>query len=411
MYRSLLFLSGPFILYTKQYPQCVVVGGSYCRHWMGRQFSFPCLRNKHRSTTILLANRNCHTKQGTRILFLGTPHCAAVSLQRWLQWSQQNPLVQIAAVITQPANARHPSRNAKCSPVYEIATQHQIPVWTPENLKDTSFLSQVTQLAPDIAITAAYGKWLPDAFLKIPKHGVVNIHPSLLPKFRGAAPVQRALLQGVTETGVSILFTVSKMDAGPIIAQEKVVLHGDEMAGPLLTDLFLRGTDLIMSHLESILQGTVKTWDQKEEEATYAPKLKKEEGWLSFHENAVVVHNKVRALSDSIGTFANFHIRQGDQVTVLSRLKIHKTRLVRRDSVFALGIHQVVLNPEKDGLRVTCDDGSQLDILEIQPSGKRVMNAREFYNGLQKKNIEREKVDWIHQSTRDKDLSPFNTTL
>ncbi|GJD09286.1 Methionyl-tRNA formyltransferase [Galdieria sulphuraria] len=318
--------------------------------------SYSPFPRKNRSLDM---SRNFHTNKGVRILFLGTPLCAAKSLQRWLELSQQNPYARIVSVITQSPSEK-PSRKRNLSPVHEVAIQNQIPV---------------QQWEPDIAITAAYGKLLSPNFLNIPKYGVVNIHPSLLPKFRGAAPVQRALQQGIEETGVSILFTVTKMDAGPIIAQEKVSLNGDELAGPLLIDLFLKGTDLLAQHFNSILNGTVQTLQQNEEEATYAPKLKKEE-----------------AFGDSIGTFANFDIQQkGTQ-----KLKIYKTRLVRRDSFPALGIHQIVLNPEKDGLRVTCDDGSQLDILEIQASGKRIMNAREFYNGLQGKKIQREKIDWHH---------------
>ncbi|EME27450.1 methionyl-tRNA formyltransferase [Galdieria sulphuraria] len=281
--------------------------------------SYSPFPRKNRSLDM---SRNFHTNKGVRILFLGTPLCAAKSLQRWLELSQQNPYARIVSVITQSPSEK-PSRKRNLSPVHEVAIQNQIPVWTPENIRDTDFLSKVQQWEPDIAITAAYGKLLSPNFLNIPKYGVVNIHPSLLPKFRGAAPVQRALQQGIEETGVSILFTVTKMDAGPIIAQEKVSLNGDELAGPLLIDLFLKGTDLLAQHFNSILNGTVQTLQQNEEEATYAPKLKKEEGWLSFHENAWHVHNKVRAFGDSIGTFANFDIQQkGTQ-----KLKIYKTRL------------------------------------------------------------------------------------
>ncbi|GJQ13329.1 hypothetical protein GpartN1_g5120.t1 [Galdieria partita] len=370
---------------------CATLGWVYGKScFYSRNFSvryFQCSSQRNRS---LIMSTNSVTQQGIRILFLGTPTCAAKSLQRWLELSHQNPYIRIVSVITQ-SPCDKPSRKQILSPVHMVASQNQIPIWTPDNVRDPAFLSKVREWEPDLAITAAYGKLLPPNFLSIPKYGVVNIHPSLLPKFRGAAPIQRALQQGVEETGVSILFTVTKMDAGPIIAQQKVSLSGDEMAGPLLIDLFLKGTDLLAQHLESIVSGTVQTIYQNEDEATYAPKLKKEEGWLSFQENAWYVHNKVRAFADSIGTFANFDIQERG----IQRLKIHKTRLVRRNGFPALGIHQLVLNPEKDALRVTCDDGSQLDILEIQASGKRIMTAREFYNGLQGKKIQREKVDWL----------------
>eukprot|EP00871_Galdieria_phlegrea_P002482 jgi/Galph1/3234/GphlegSOOS_G1883.1 len=327
--------------------------------------------------------------QKPRILFLGTPQCAAESLRKLSQICEERQNFTIVSVITQAPSTK-PSRKRALSPVQMAAEQLKIPVYTPANINDEFFLRQLVEWKPDLCVTAAYGKLLSQSFLDIPQLGVVNIHPSLLPKYRGAAPVQRALERGEVETGVSLLFTILKMDAGPIIAQQTVKLDGNEKAGKLVVDLFLMGTGLLVDHLEGIVNGNTQAIPQNEEEATFAPKVKNEEGWLTFTENARHIHNKVRAFSDSPGTFANFHIQDRG----IERVKIYTTSLVRSESSPAVGIHRIGLNPDKQGLRVTCDDGSQLDILQLQLSGKRIMNARDFYNGLQGKVIERERLPY-----------------
>jgi methionyl-tRNA formyltransferase len=261
--------------------------------------------------------------------------------------------------------------------------------------RDEKFLAMLSEIKPDLCITAAYGNFLPQHFLDIPRLGTLNIHPSLLPHFRGAAPVPRALEAGVSETGVSIAFTELKMDSGPILAQPRVALSGSEHAPELLESLFDLGTDTLISLLPSVFSGDAarSASPQNHEHASHAPKLSKEEGRLTFVENAVIVHNKVRAFAGWPGTWAEFEIDRGDDKGIEPiQLKILETKVTRSAGGMCLGVHDVRISEDGNGLAVTCDDGSALMITSVQPSGKNPMAARSFWNGLRGKPLGRKRV-------------------
>ncbi|GFH07159.1 uncharacterized protein HaLaN_01920 [Haematococcus lacustris] len=167
----------------------------------------------------------------------------------------------------------------------------------------------MSSLEPDLCVTAAYGNMLPQRFLDLPRLGTLNIHPSLLPKFRGAAPVQRAVLAGVSETGVSLAYTVLRCDAGPVLAQEQVAVDPEVQAPELLADLFRRGALLLLKSLPAVWDGSAQPWQQKEEETTHAAKLSKEDSPLDFFTcPAAELHNRVRALAGWPGTTARFSL-------------------------------------------------------------------------------------------------------
>ena len=326
-----------------------------------------------------------------KVVFLGTPEVAAASLRRLVSASSDQSFT-ISAVVTQPPAPVGRKRIVAPSPVHQTALSIPIPnVLTPVSARETSFLEQMRQLGPDLCITAAYGNFLPQAFLKIPAYGTLNIHPSLLPKFRGAAPVPRALEAGVCETGVSIAFTVLKMDSGPIIAQPRVALNGDEQAPELLNSLFQLGTERLIELLPSVWDRSVKQVEQDEAKQSQAPKLSKDEARLTFVENARIVHNKVRALAGWPGTWADFVILDGEQ-RGQTRLKILNTSVLRRESGMCLGVHQVRFNDEMRCMTVTCDDGSLLAVHDVQPPSKKAMPALAFWNGLRGKRLERKRV-------------------
>ncbi len=308
-----------------------------------------------------------------RLLFLGTPSVAAQALQ--ILWDRCSSGYEIVGVVCQP-QARSSRRGGETPcPVHALALEKGLKVWTPEKARDESFLTEMRELAPDICITAAYGNVLPEAFLAIPKFGTLNIHPSLLPLYRGAAPVQRCVEDGCADTGVTILFTVRAMDAGLILLQEKTQLPPHETAPDLLVRLFQLGANRLVDILPHVFAGTVTTMEQDSTRVTHAKKIDAAEGVLDFSSDALVLHNKVRAFAGWPGTRACF-ISTGDK----QEYKILKTRVgtaLNAGKVeFANGV-----------LRVGCGNNMALEILEIQAPGKKPMQSRDFWNGLKEKSL------------------------
>mmetsp|Transcript_1304 Transcript_1304/g.3337 ORF Transcript_1304/g.3337 Transcript_1304/m.3337 type:complete len:244 (+) Transcript_1304:545-1276(+) len=233
----------------------------------------------------------------------------------------------------------------------------------------------------DLCITAAYGCFLPRRFLDIPKFGTLNIHPSLLPKYRGAAPVQRTLEAGDPVAGVSVLFTVLKMDAGPIVRQLEAPLIGDEQSPELLRALFESGSSELLAALPEVWRGEalLRATKQDEEQATQAPKLSKDMALASFErQSAAEIHNAVRAFAEWPGTLVSLSI--GGQAT---EVKLCKTRLPPAERVAPPQTRAVWL--EGDNLAVECAGGTTLHIAELQVAGRKRVDARSFWNGLQGK--------------------------
>lgn len=328
-----------------------------------------------------------------RVVFLGTPQVAAKSLQKLHKESASpSSTFTIAGVVTQPPAPVGRKRQMTKSPVHQMAETLSLePVLTPVSASEPEFLAKMRDLQPDLCITAAYGNFLPSKFLNIPDCGTLNIHPSLLPAFRGAAPVPRALQMGVNETGVTILVTVLKMDAGPIIARCTRKLSGDERTPELLEELFDTGTQALLDLFPNVWDGTLSNQFQDDASSTHAPKIAKEEARLSFTENAVMVHNQVRAFAGWPGSWADF-VLINDAGREEIRLKIGRTTVLRPDGVMCLGIHEVSFDEEKNCLAITCGDGSMIGLLEVQPPSKKSMDARSFWNGLRGKAIERKRV-------------------
>lgn len=328
-----------------------------------------------------------------RVVFLGTPSVAASALEKITNVSSSSDSsFQVVGVVTQPPTPAGRKRTVRKSPVHEMAESLQIPnVLIPPSASDPEFLDRLYNLKPDLCITAAYGHFLPSRFLSCPSYGTLNIHPSLLPKFRGAAPVQRALEADVDKTGVSILFTVKKMDAGPIVSARERILDGTEKTPELLVELLNEGVEALLEVLPSVWNESVQKVEQDHDEATYAPKISKEEGRLSFTENAHIVDAKVRAFYGWPGTWGDF-VLKGDKGTEEVRLKVLETQVLRSNGGMCVGIHQVSYNDEHNCLEITCGDGSRIGILKIQLPGKTPMDARSFWNGLRGKTIERKRL-------------------
>ncbi|XP_075640027.1 uncharacterized protein LOC142611777 isoform X3 [Castanea sativa] len=233
------------------------------------------------------------------LVFLGSPQVSTTVLDALFNASTApDSLFQVAAIVTQPPSRRDRGKKVMPSPVAQYALDRGFSsdlIFTPEKAGEDMFLSNLKALQPELCITAAYGNILPRKFLNIPPLGTVNIHPSLLPLYRGAAPVQRALQDGVKETGVSLAFTVRALDAGPVIACERLEVDDQIKAPDLLEFLFSKGSELLIHELPSILDGSakVKAKPQDDSKATLAPKITPEESWLYFDKEALVLHNKV----------------------------------------------------------------------------------------------------------------------
>lgn len=219
----------------------------------------------------------------------------------------------------------------------------------------------------------------------------------MLPHFRGAAPVPRAIEKGVCQTGVSILYTVLKMDAGPIVTTRTRELKGDELAPDLLEELFVTGTQALLDILPSVWTGSVKMQEQDDAEASHAPKISKDEGRLTFVDNALLVHNRVRAFSGWPGTWADFTLvsaTQSDAQPEKLRLKIGRTVVLREEGGMCIGVHDITFDADNQCLAITCGDGSKIGALQVQPPGKKPMDARSFWNGLRGKSLQRKHLPY-----------------
>ncbi|CAA6661264.1 unnamed protein product [Spirodela intermedia] len=309
------------------------------------------------------------TRKKTRLVFMGSP--------------------QLAAIVTQPPSERNRGRKVLPSPVAQYALDRGFPkdlIFAPERAGDERFLADFKALKPEICVTAAYGNILPNKFLEIPQCGVVNIHPSLLPLYRGAAPVQRALQDGVKETGVSLAYTVRALDAGPIIGYEKVEVDDHIKAPELLEILFSKGSEILVREIPAISDGSakLKAQVQDDSEATWHPRsfsltLKPEESWLSFDEEARVLHNKVRAFSGWPGTRAKLQVHDSNGSAKIIEFKIITTRFI---SSCNTEDDENEIRFNKGALMIPCPGPSVLEVLEIQLPGKKVMTANDFWNGL-----------------------------
>ena len=265
-----------------------------------------------------------------RVVFLGTPGVAASTLKQLYESSILNPsLFELVCIVTQPPKPSGRNNVVKKSPVHDLADSLSIPTLTPNKASSPDFLESLSHLNPDICITAAYGQYLPKRFLSTPKFGTLNIHPSLLPLYRGASPVQRSIQQDDDVLGVSLLFTVTPMDAGPIVAASTLDNDKTSTSLDLLDTLFTTGTKLLVDKLPMILSGEISQATgrgvvlQDEAEATGADKISKEEGELNFETmTAVECHNNVRAFFGWPGS--SMELKIDDEVV---KVKVHNAMI------------------------------------------------------------------------------------
>jgi methionyl-tRNA formyltransferase len=297
-----------------------------------------------------------------KIVFMGTPIHAARCLQALIDAQEQ-----VMTVITQPDRPKGRHLHSAPSPVKELAQKYKVPVETPEKVKDQIFIDKIKALAPDLIVVVAYGKILPKELLDIPKYGAINLHASLLPKYRGAAPIQWAILKGETETGITVMQVSETLDTGDIILQDKVAIDPEDTAETLLDKVFEVGAQTLLKAIAEIKNGAAKKIPQKDAEATYAPLITKESGEIDWKKSATEINNRVRALLP----WPTAHTFYKGKM-----LKILKAEPAPVPGKFKPG--EVV--DVKDDLIVACGIGSLL-LKEVQRAGGKKMTAEHFLRG------------------------------
>lgn len=302
-----------------------------------------------------------------RVLFWGTSGFAGPSLRALVGEG-----FDVCGVVTQPDRPQGRSRSTLVpSPIKEIAVAEGIPVLQPEKPRGKEFLDELRALEPEISVVVSYGHILPMDVIELPERGTVNVHASLLPKLRGAAPIQAAIREGFIETGVTIMRMVQALDAGPIILQARTPIAEDETAGELELRLSELGALALIEALTLLALGEASEREQNEEHATYAPKIEREMAIVPWDEGCGVVARHIRAYDPKPGAFT---MRKGEELKLFGALAT--------DSAGDEGGHLAgqVLEVDTTGMLVACGDGA-VRVLQVQAPGKRRITAEEFARG------------------------------
>ena len=298
-----------------------------------------------------------------RIIFMGTPQIAAATLAQVLTGPDT-----VVGVVTQPDSSAGRGQKISASPVRKLGESHAIPVIAPEKIRTPEFIQSLRVWQPDILVVVAFGRILPKAVLELAPHGCVNVHYSLLPKYRGAAPVAWTIINGEAEAGVSTMKLVEKMDAGSIYLQEAIRLSGEETAGSLQTQLTPIGARLLLDTLRRLKAGTLGATEQDERQVTLAPILKKEDGLIDWQRPAIEIERRIRGLDPWPGSFTHFAGKM---------LKIHRATVVGTERRGGPG---EILRADAAGFWLATSSGA-LSLEEVQQENKKRLPGIEFIKG------------------------------
>src|SRR5712691_344752 len=307
-----------------------------------------------------------------RLLFCGTPHFAVPVLIHLLA----QPDLNIIAVITQPDRPRGRGRQVSLTPVKEAALAANIPVHQPEKIRSPEAQELLKDLSPDCVVIIAYGQIIPARLLSIPKLGWINLHASLLPKYRGAAPINWAIVNGETRTGVTTMRIDAGMDTGEMLLQREIEIGARETAPELAARMSESGAPLMAETLRGLAAGTIAPKPQNHAEATYAPILKKEDGRIDWTRPATEIHNRMRGFQPWPGTYSSF---RGQLCNLWGELAPEE------ESDAAPGT--ILL--KKNKLLVACGHATVLRLLTVKLEGRKQVSAAEFANGARLKSGER----------------------
>jgi methionyl-tRNA formyltransferase len=298
-----------------------------------------------------------------RIVFMGTPEFAVPSLQALLKSDDQ-----VVGIVTQPDRPKGRGQQVAFSPVKVIAQREGLPALQPTKMKDQGFMAELSAWKPDVIAVAAFGRILPPAILSLPPRGCINVHGSLLPKYRGAGPIQWALINGETETGITTMLMDEGMDTGAMLLQEAMPIQPDDTAGSLSLRLAELGGRLLVETLAQLKAGTLTPRPQDHSLATMAPLLKKEDGLIDWAMPARSIANRIRGLSPWPGVYTFF---KTDRWTICRATVINEATTLPPGRIVAL---------VKDAIHAATGQGI-LAIHELQPANSRRMQAGEYLAG------------------------------
>lgn len=300
----------------------------------------------------------------TKVVFMGTPAFSVPILQGLVEAGYE-----VLAVVTQPDRPVGRKKQIQFPPVKQAALDLHLPVYQPEKISQSEELDEIIALNPDVIVTAAFGQFLPERLLQVPRFGAVNVHASLLPAYRGGAPVHYAIIDGQKETGVTIMKMIKKMDAGGIYAQSKLPITPQDDVGTMFEKLSLLGRDLLLETLPKILDG-LKPTPQEEALVTFSPNITREQEEIDWQKTAQQIDCQIRGMHPWPVAFTTY---QG------KRMKIYRATVLEETTTQAPG---TIIEKSKKRLVIACGQQTTLAIDELQIAGKAKQTIQDFLNGV-----------------------------
>lgn len=301
------------------------------------------------------------------IVFMGTPAFAVPSLEMLIAEGYT-----IAAVVTQPDRPQGRKKVLTPTPVKEAALRHGIPVLQPQRLRNPEAVAELAEYKPDLIVTAAYGQILPKSVLDMPALGCLNVHGSLLPAYRGGAPIQRSIINGESVTGITLMYMEEGLDTGDMIARAEVPIEDDDTAGTMFEKLSQAGAELLRRELPRLVKGKVEAEPQDDSKATYAPNLTRDDEKIDWSRTSREIYDQIRGLVPYSGGFTLWN---GEVFKVWAAAKPDSAQKASGDAQPG-----TVLELQEKGIVVKTGDGT-LTLLTVQPSGKKAMDAAQFVRG------------------------------
>lgn len=303
------------------------------------------------------------------IVFMGTPDFAVSSLRALLDAGYR-----VVAVVTQPDRPIGRKRELAPTPVKAEALKHGIPVLQPERVRHPEAIAEIAHYNPDLIVTAAYGQLVPKAILDMPRHGCINVHGSLLPKYRGGAPIQYAIMNGEPVTGVTLMYMAEGLDTGDMISKVEVPIGDDDTSGTMFDKLSVAGAELLVRTLPDLIADRIQPQPQNHAEATYSPTIKREQEQIDWGRSSLELFRLIRALNPRPGAYTTWN---GDNFKIFASHKPKDTSTL--PSIYCPG---TVLQIEDSGIEVQTGAGT-LWLTVVQPAGKKAMDVPSFRRGGQ----------------------------
>jgi methionyl-tRNA formyltransferase len=305
-----------------------------------------------------------------KIVFMGTPDFAVLSLRTLLEQGYD-----VAAVFTQPDRPKGRKKILTPPPVKVEAEKHGIRVFQPVKLRDPTAVAQLKEIAPDLIVTAAYGQILPKSVLSLPRFGCINVHASLLPKYRGGAPIHHAIMNGEPRTGVTVMYMAEGLDTGDMISKVEVPIEDSDTTGSMFEKLSLAGAKLLRDTLPDLLAGNVTAVAQNHEDATYAPNLTREDEKIDWNRTSLQIFNQVRGQNPWPGTFTTFN---GEVLKIWACF--HPVNDNPEQTANSRHVPGTIVQVSARGVEVKTGDGS-IWLRQVQPAGKKSMDIEQFIRG------------------------------